>query len=117
MGNLIQNLLLSTGLKRKIATYLTAITALMVQYPDLQVSLPILQYIAGFFGITGIVHAINKENIPKFKLTSLVSLLGVLIAAAAKIPSLHQYLTLLEQIALVIAPFGAGYSLATSAKK
>lgn len=117
MATFVQRFFDSIGLKRKVATYLTAVMALMVQYPELQIALPILQYIAGFFGVAGIVHALNKDTIPRFKLASLVSLLGVLMAAAAKFPSLHQYSALLQQIAIVIAPFGAGYVLAASAKK
>lgn len=117
MPSFIQKFFESVGLKRKISTYLTAVTALMVQYPELQIALPLLQYIAAFFGITGVVHGVKGENIPKFKLASIVSLLSVLIVAAAKIPALNQYSLLLHQIALIIAPFASGYALANAETK
>lgn len=116
MTTVLQKFFDSVGLKRKVATYLTAVMTVIAQYPDLQVALPLLQYIAGFFGITGIVHALNNGTIQKFKLTSLASLFGVLIAAAAHIGALKPYAALLQELGLVISVFASGHTLATSKK-
>jgi len=117
MTTLVQKFFESVGLKRKIATYLTAVMTIMVQYPELQIALPLLQYVAGFFGITGIVHALNAGTIQKFKLTSLASLFAILIAGAAHITTLKPFAGLIQELALLVSVFATGHTLATNAKK
>lgn len=85
----------SFGLKRYIASALTSLAGIIASDPNLAPALPIVVYLASFFGVTGLVGAAKEGTLGKNKLTSLSSLFALLIALTDAHESLQPWKPLL----------------------
>lgn len=98
----------SFGLKRYIASALTALAGILAGDPSTVFLLPIVGKLAALVGLTGLVHAGKDGNILENSSLSLGALFPLLILATDYVPQLAAYKTLLLSV-------GALFGLSTVA--
>lgn len=91
----------SFGLKRYVASVLTAVAGVIASDPTLAPALPIITYLASFFGITGLAHAGAAGTLANYKLASFTSIFSLLISLCDAVPKLAHF----KPILLVIGSF------------
>lgn len=96
------SLLRSFGLKRYVASVLTAVAGILSASPEAAFLIPVVTQIAALFGLTGLVHAGKEGTLATdYHGLSLVSLFSILVYAAHTVPQLQAY----EHILRLIASF------------
>jgi len=95
----IERLTSSEGFKRKLASVLSAILTFFQGVPGAAEVVTAVQYIAEFFGITGLLHAGKEGTVGRFKLASLSSFVVGLLAIAPYVPSLQPLVPILQKLA------------------
>lgn len=85
----------SFGLKRYLASALTALAGILASDPNLVVLVPLVAKLAALLGLTGLVHAGKGGTLLTNTHLSLGALFPLLIAASAQIPALQSYTQLL----------------------
>lgn len=102
------------GLKRLIASALSAIVEVLRVIPGTATYIPIIETIAGIFGITGIAHAAGTGTLTKKKLATVSAAVTFLITLSY-IPAIGFYLIpfrpYLEKIAGIIGAAAVGARL------
>lgn len=96
------SLLGSTGVKRMIASVLTALSGIVATIPQLAFLAPTLANFAAGFGVAGLGNAAVKGTVQAYAMPSLTSVFAVLIAAAQYIPALKPWAPILQQIATLL---------------
>lgn len=104
----------STGLKRKIAGYFSAVLEILRYTPALTQFVPFVETVAGIFGVAGVAHAGAAGTIDKQKVLSLASIVAALVSAATFIPILLPYVPLLQKLAGILGAIGLGLNVKTS---
>ena len=110
------NLKLSKGVKRNIASVLSAVIGVVSMVPEGAAVVGILQTVAGVFGITGLMHATAAKTIDQAKLAAITSFLAFIIALAPFIPGLEPYVPLLQKIAAILGAGATGIVVGKIAK-
>lgn len=95
-------------LKRYISSALSVITQIMLSIPELVPYVYIVDWIAGLFGITGVVHSTAGGTISKAKLGYAASFVAFLITLAQFVPALEPYVPFLQKLAAILGAAGLG---------
>jgi hypothetical protein len=96
------NLLRSLGIKRLIASWLSAIVEVLRAIPGTSEWVSVIEVIAGVFGITGLSHSSAAGTLSKRKLATASAALATLIALSHAIPALAVARPFLENIAALL---------------
>jgi hypothetical protein len=96
----------SFGLKRYLASALTALAGVLAADPHLVALLPVVSWLAGALGLVGLVHAGKEGTLLEKPQLSISSLFPLLILAAEYVPQLAPY----KELLLTIGPL---FGLAT----
>lgn len=88
----------SFGLKRYLASVLTALAGILASDPSTAFLLPFVEYVAAALGITGVVHSGKAGTLGKNKILSLASLYPLLLVAIDSVPALQPYKHLIYTI-------------------
>lgn len=99
-------LLVSKGLKRRVASLLAVLSGLADTVPEVGFLVHYVNLVAGFFGITGVAHAAKAGTVMKFKATSTASFLVAFLAAAQAYPVLLPFVPLVQKLAFMFGVFG-----------
>jgi hypothetical protein len=94
------------GLKRRLSSALLSLSGVVSQIPGAEVYGAILAEAAGILGGGGILHALIKGDVLKFKFATLVSTIASLIALSPTIPELAPYQPLLQSILVLLGLLG-----------
>lgn len=108
MSLVTQLVAVSSGLKRLIASGLNSLLGVLLVVPDAAAYIAPIQQIAGFFGLTGLVHAAGSGTVTKKKLASASALVSLLLAASYFVPAIAAYRTALESLAGVLGSAALG---------
>lgn len=103
----------SYGLKRLIAAALSVLLGLVPVFPQAQLLINVLQWIAGLLGGVGVVQATAVGTLSQAKLSSLASVFAALVTIAQFIPALAPYIPLLEKLAALFGAMGVGAAAGT----
>lgn len=101
-----QNLFLSVGFKRRLAALLSIVAELATSVPELSAIIPVLTWIAGFFGVTGIVHATTQKTVRRYGSTSIAAALAALLVFAKNYPPLEPFIPIIEKLILIFGAIG-----------
>lgn len=109
--SIFKSLFNSQGFKRKIASILAIAIEIAASVPELAPLVIPLQYIAGFFSVTGIAHGAVAQNINQYKLATLASILTALAAIAHFVPQLAPFEDWLRKAAAIVGSIVLGGNL------
>lgn len=96
------NLLQSLGIKRLIASWLSAVVEVLRAIPGTSEWISVIEVIAGAFGITGLGHSGAAGTMSKRKLATASAALAALIALSHVVPALAVARPFLEKLAALL---------------
>ena len=108
---MLERVLNSFGLKRLIASWLSAIIEVLRAVPGASEYISAIEVAAGFFGITGISHAGATGSLTKKKTATASAAVASLIALSYVFPVLIPFRPFLEKLAAVLGAAAVGVSL------
>lgn len=106
------SLLKSFGLKRYLAAFLSSLLAVIASTPGLAPLLPVVTYIAGALGLTGLLHGAAAKNLGKHKPVNFAALLALLVAVVESTPQLQPWAPLARLLASWFGAAVVGHTLA-----
>lgn len=92
----------SNGTKRLIAAFLSSLLEVLRAIPAAANFVSVIELVAGFFGITGISHAVLEKTVATKKLASFAAILAAVVALAQFVPQLQPFLPFLQRIAALL---------------
>jgi hypothetical protein len=113
----VANLKKSAGVKRNIASILSAVVGVASSVPQAAPAIAVLQTVAGLFGITGIAHAGAARTLDKDKVAAITSFLAFVIALAPFIPALQPYVPYLQELAAILGAAATGLLVGSKSAK
>ena len=96
------------GVKRHLASVLAAVLEVLRAIPGTEQLVFSVEKIAGGLGIVGLGHAAVKGSVSRFKLAGLSSLVSTLILLAYFVPSLQEFVPVLQKVAGVLGAAAVG---------
>lgn len=116
----VQTLIASLGLKRKLANLFQVLSVVILTTPVLKDYASILQAIASWLGVVGVGHAVgssvanSNRSTPSKKITAstIGAFFSALALAAKSVPELQPYAAVITAVATILGLFGI-VSLAT----
>jgi hypothetical protein len=96
------NLLRSLGLKRLVASWLSAVVEVLRAIPGTSEWISTIEVTAGVFGVTGLGHSGAAGTLSKKKLATASAAVAALIALSHVIPALAVARPFLEKVAAVL---------------
>jgi len=106
--SLWEQLLESTGLKRRLASYLSLLLEFARSVPGLSEVIAIIEQVAGGLGLLGVVHAKAESTVSKNKVVSIGAILAAVIALSHFIPALAPLIPHLQKIAALSGAVALG---------
>lgn len=113
----INYLISSLGLKRKLSALFAVLSKLIATVPDLAPFAPLLESIAAFFGITGVVHAGKKGTLTDAPLATIAAFFNALKLVAESVPALAPYVYIINAVAMVFNTLALGSATMKSVNK
>lgn len=115
---LIQFLIKSFGLKRKVAALLQTVAAVASTVPILAPFALSIATIANWLGVAALIHAggarlAGAKPVGGNILTTLAALLGALVIATKSVPQLQPYAEVIQQLATIVGIFATGANAQT----
>lgn len=89
----------SNGSKRGLAGVISALVLITSAIPSLSIVTTILTYVGGLFGLGGLVHAKSETTLTTNKTSTLAAVFAVALSICYSVPSLHQYVPVIQEIA------------------
>src|SRR6266853_4343239 len=105
---IVQQLLSSFGLKRRLSALFQTLSLIIAITPGLNTFAPLLGQIAAWLGIVGITHAAISSTLKSLPLTTIAAFFNALILAAESIPALAPYHHILTIIAGILSALSTG---------
>lgn len=107
----------SFGLKRRITALLAVLVELARSDPKYNSYISIVEQIAGWLGITSLVHAGAKGTLKQFKALTWGAAFTGLIALAHYVPQLTPFVPFLYKLSAFLSALGIGISVQKPKKK
>lgn len=103
----------SEGTKRKIAAVLSLALDVASMFPGTDQIVLAVQYIAGIFGVSGLVHAGASGSLSKHALAGLSAALATLILIARFVPKLEPLIPVLQHLAALLGAAAVGQKISS----
>lgn len=98
----------STGLKRRIASLLSMLMGIVMLVPEAQGLATAIQWLATFFGVAGLIHAVPAKSLSKELIGTITSLLATIVGASYFFPFLLPAVPILKQIIIILGSSNVG---------
>ena len=103
----------SEGFKRQVAATLSLLLGVISMFPGTSEAIIAIQWIASFFGVSGLVHATTAGTLSKNQAAGLVSVLSGLIALAHFVPAMTPLIGPMQYLATILGAIAVGQKMAT----
>jgi hypothetical protein len=104
----------SQGAKRQVAAILSVLLGFAEVIPGAAGAISAIQWAAGVFGVTGLVHAAGAQTLLKHRLAGITAVLTTLIAVAHFVPSLAPLIGPMQHLASILGAAAVGSNLSKS---